>query len=401
MLKQIHNQAGKWSLKCTVLMLFYVGIVSCGEDEAMTPPKIKKFEQSFPILYNATLPEGKLPYPHHHPEYNQDQYDSLVNSLFIINNFGLYQCGDSPEECYFHDGLDFVLKNGTPVFALKAGIIRANIGGNEYYRTLVVEDLDQPGFAWTYTHINDFQNPLGSEVSQGQFLGKIRFKGLEHIHLNRTRLREGGSWENFEDLINVYSDDFFTFIDENPPKIKTPFYFFRNQTDSLFVNEGTMDTINGKVDIVVSMRDPGAYASDYIGTSGYWGDRLAVRNIEYRILREEKELLQKRSFDFRNLEFRFNSDRWRETMTVFKHAHILDIDAGSNNMFHSHYIITNAIEDYIGEIDPKDGDLSWNTLELDSLDQRIYSNGMYTIEVTAYDSNGNSTVKNTEVYVEN
>ncbi len=386
-----------------IFIFFLISLfASCSKEESITTSSpISIFEQDFPIVYSATLPEGKLPYPHQNPEFSQQSYDSLVENLFIINNFGLYQCGEADEECYFHDGLDFVLSNGTPIFALKSGTVRANIGGNSFYRTLVVEDLDEPGFAWTYTHVFNFQVKSGEEVSQGQYLGVVNFQGLDHIHLSRARLREGGSWNNFRDLINIYPDNYFTFIDNDPPIIKTPFHYFRNNSNSIFQNDGMLDTISGEVDIVVSMRDVGAYAGDFIGNNGYWGDRLAVRDISYRILKDEEEILDRKSFDFTKLEFAFHSEKWKETLTVFKHANILDIDAGSNNMFHSHYIITNAKDNLQGIINPEDQGLSWNTLELDSLNQQIYPNGLYTIEVTAHDSNGNQTIEIDQVFINN
>lgn len=385
-----------------LLVLLLIGLfTSCFKEEPQTVPQDPIFEQSFPIEYKATVPDGKLPYPHQDPEYSQASYDSLVHEIFIINNFGLYQCGDAEEDCYFHDGLDFVLPNGTPIFALKAGIVRANIGGNSFYRTLVVEDMDEPGYAWSYTHIYHFEVQTGTEVSQGQYLGKVNFEGLDHIHLNRTRLREGGSWSNFGDLINIYPDNYFTFIDETAPIIKTPFHYFPNNSNSVFESVGDLDTVSGEVDIVVSMRDVGAYAADFIGNSGYWGDRLAVRDISYRILKDDVEILKRPSFDFTKLEFVFHPERWKETLTVFKHGDVLDIDGGSNNMFHSNYIITNARDSLQGMIDLDDQNLSWNTLELDSLGEKIYPNGLYTIEVTAHDSNGNVTTESDFVYVNN
>ncbi|MDF1697609.1 MAG: peptidoglycan DD-metalloendopeptidase family protein [Saprospiraceae bacterium] len=388
---------------CALWFILIVCIhIGCSDEEVVIPiPSENNFDQSFPIVYNAVLPNQKLPYPHHNPENNQFQYDSLVQELFIINNFGLYQCGETKETCYFHDGLDFVLPNSTPIFALKSGTVRANIGGNQYYRTLVVEDEDQPGYAWSYTHVNDFGVKLGEEVTQGQFLARVKFSGLEHIHLNRTRLRDGGSWDKFEDLVNIYPDDYFTFIDDTPPIIKKPFYFFKNHTDSLLMNEEGMDTIHGQVDLVVSMRDGGAYASDYIANSGYWGDRLAIKSVGYRILKDSVEVANKPSFDFTKLEFRFHNEKWRETMTVFKHADLLDIDAGSNNMFHSHYILTHARDNLTGAIHPDDSSLSWNTLEMNNDGSKRFPNGRYTIEVTAYDSNNNKTVETDDVYILN
>jgi hypothetical protein len=364
-------------------------------------PDPAPIEQFFPIVYNAEFPAGNLPYPHHNPTYSQAQYDSLIEALFIINNFGLYQCGEQKEDCYFHSGLDFVLDNETPIFALEAGTVRANIGGNSFYRTLVIEDMDEPGFGWAYTHIYHFAVEPGDEVSKGQFLARVNFQGLDHIHLSRTKLKEGGSWTNFNDLIDIYPDDYFTFIDESNPIIKTPFHFFENGTDSLFTSGDTIATVSGEVDIVVSMRDPGQYGGEYNVSSGYWGNRLAVRNINYRILKNGEEILSRSSFDFRNLGFVFHAERWRETLTVFKHHTVLESEDGNPGTFLSHYILTNASDDAEGMIDPQDEALSWNTLELNTAGEALYPNGLYHIEVTAYDSNGNESVVVDEVWVEN
>ena len=386
--------------KYTVLILpFLLLLLQCEKEQPTVggPPVI---EQSFPIIYEAQLPAGKLPYPHHKPEISQQEYNALVRDLFVINNFGLYQCGDTENSCYFHDGLDFVLDNGTPIFALKAGTVQADIGSSPYYRTLVIEDADEPGFAWSYTHIHHIVVDPGEAVSQGQYLGRVNFSGLAHIHLSRSRLRQEGAWDNFADLINIYPDEYFTFIDYSRPIIKTPFHYFHNASDSIFTNEGILDTISGEVDIVVSMRDVGSYAGGLIGTS-YWGDRLAVRDISYRILKDGEEILSRPSFDFTKLEFVFHRDKWQEALTVFKHGNVLDQDAGDFNMFHSHYIITNARDDLQGMIRPEDEALSWNTLEIDATGQALYPNGLYQVEVTAHDSNGNETKKVDEVYVKN
>lgn len=399
MLQRIKTPAKSHSLLRLLMILFLLPMLHCEKEEpSVTGPPV--IEQEFPIVYQAELPEGKLPFPHHNPETSQQEYNSLVRNLFIINNFGLYQCGDTENSCYFHDGLDFVLDNGTPIFALEAGTVRSDIGTSPYYRTLVIEDEDEPGFGWSYTHIYHIVVDPGTAVSKGQYLGRVNFQGLDHIHLSRCKLAEGGSWRDFEDLINIYPDDYFTFLDDTPPIIKTPFHYFHNASDSLFTSEGVVDTIAGEVDIVVSMRDGGLYAGGLIGTS-YWGDRLAVRDISYRILKDGEEVLSRPSFDFTKLEFVFHRDKWQETLTVFKHGEVLDQDAGDFNMFHSHYIITNARDNLEGRINPQDEALSWNTLEVDASGEVLYPNGLYQIEVTAHDSKGNETQKVDEVYVEN
>jgi len=60
----------------------------------------------------SILPPSKLPWPHQKPDLDINDYNVLIKDLWIINNFGQYQGGDTKESLYFHDGLDIVLDNG-------------------------------------------------------------------------------------------------------------------------------------------------------------------------------------------------------------------------------------------------------------------------------------------------
>lgn len=377
-------------------------LFACQKDDYPVPASPldpPPFEQTFPIVYQAVVPDGKLPWPQHDPTISQTSYSALLTDLSIINNFGQYQCGDGIGSCYFHDGLDIVLENGTPIFAVEPGVVQANIGGDQYYRSLVVEGLDEPGMGWAYTHIYHFQVAEGATVVQGQFLGRVNFKGLDHIHFSRVRLDDGGSWRNFSDLLNLFPDDFFIFHDDSPPIVLAPFLFYKNRKEERF-EHGAVDTVSGQADIVVGMRDPGAYANDFIGTEN-WGDRLAVRRIEYSSRKDGVTLLDRPSFDFARMEFRFSQNKWLEALTVFKHHLTVDPDHENFNRFVSHYILTNARDSLSGEINPADGHLAWNTLETNGLDEPVFENGLYEIEVRAWDSHGNFASQLDSVFVKN
>lgn len=380
-------------------------VISCQQENPVTPaPEEKKHvvEQSFPIVYQAQIPEGKLPHPHHDPSISQQAADVLIEDLWIINNYGQYQSGDeSPEQSYFHDGLDIVLPNGTPIFALDAGIVRANVGGDQYYRSLAIEDLDNPRKAWFYTHVYDFVVAPGDTVVQGQFLGVVNFKGIEHIHLTRGYLQEGGSWNRFSDWVSTYPADHFVLRDESPPIIETPFLFFKNLSNDRF-EHGTVDTISGEVDLVVGMRDAGQYAGGWLeGGSGYYGDRLCVKRVDYRILKDGVEIFAQHSFDFSQLEFQYHNGRWREALNTFKYHKEVDYEPGNWNRFLSHYILTNSNPDDPTKVRGTDDKRSWDTQMLGEDGHPMFPNGHYLIEVTAYDVNENVTVAQDSVYIKN
>ncbi len=395
------------SLQKSFLFLFALLLLlgNCkNDDEFPTPTPPPGVDQTFPIVYQADPPTGKLPFPQHNPEMTAAELDALVNELFIINNYGQYQCGDTPESCYFHDGLDIVLSNGTPIFALEAGTVRANIGGDQFYRTLVIEDEDEPSYGWAYTHIYHFDELVktGENIRKGQYLALVNFKGLDHIHLSRVRLKLGGSWTNFEDWVYLFPDDYFVLRDEDPPIIKTPLHYFENQSDRIF-EHGAVDTISGAVDIVASIRDVSEYSGGSLDGGSYWGDRLCVGKIDYRILKDGVVVEEKAAFDFSKLEFVSGANRAAEVNVVFKHHLLLqpNFEQSDFNGFYSHYILTNARPDLAGRINPADHMLAWETDELDDAGLARFPNGRYEVEVTAADHSGNAQTYVDLVYVKN
>ena len=387
-------------LLCSLLVLCFL-YAACNKDDDNAPQEPEfNLEQTFPIQYVAEQPDSLLPWPHHDPSISQSAYEKMLDELFIINNYGQYQCGEEKEECYFHDGLDVVLNNGTPVFAVEPGTVKAELGGNEYYRTLVVEDADEPGMAWAYTHIYYFAVGYGDELEQGQYLGRVNFQGVEHIHLSRVRLADGGSWFNYSDLIHVYPDRVFVSEDNTPPTIETPFQFYKNTTDEL-MDHGMVDTVSGDVDIVVRMRDTGSYSKGDVGGGSIWGDRLCVKRIEYSIQKDGVELLARPSFDFSKMEFQYNPERWREAGVVYKFHYVADPDHQNFNGFLSNYIITNARDDLAGQIDLDDTNLAWNTAKTNDIGERVFPDGLYKIVVKAWDAHDNMSMEEDEVYVKN
>src|SRR5687768_941305 len=123
---------------------------ACGGDGGVTPdpgpgPGPGPDPAPVGIVYRTPPPAGKLPWPHHSPEWEADQYSRVMNNLFIVNNFGLMQASPGGASAYLHSGLDVVLPNGSPIYAVHGGTVVAEIGGNEFYRTLIVEDEARRG----------------------------------------------------------------------------------------------------------------------------------------------------------------------------------------------------------------------------------------------------------------
>ncbi len=346
----------------------------------------------------------KLPWPHQAPGLSAEEIDRLNRDVWVINNNPLYQSDEAGTWSYFHGGLDIVLTNGTPIYAITNGWVKA-IGNG----AIVIADQagSQPAFGWSYAHLTNFQPQLGDFVSQGALLGEVSFDGLAHIHLDKV-FSEGAYWSSWR--YTCFPDDHFTFLDQEPPTIRTPFFFFENNSDNRLVpqRDGRM-AVRGDVDIVVAMRDGGEFAHSHDG--GAFGDRLAVTRILYSIGPTGGTAGPTRSFssfDFRNLriktglEFAAQNYNTRLVRTVYKHFGVFGRMPSGDQMF-SYYIISNCP----GEIPPAEPALAftnccWQTAALDAdSGGPLYPDGDYIIQVTAFDSHGNTTNRTMTVTVDN
>ncbi len=345
----------------------------------------------------------KLPWPHQPPGLTAAEIAQLNRDVWVINNEPLYQADQAGDWCYFHGGLDIVLTNGTPIYAMKDGWVKAIA-----YSAVIVADVadDQPGFGWSYGHLGNVRVQPGQFVPRGTLLGEVSFEGLSHIHLEKVYSQDP-YWSSWRYL--CFPDDHFTFLDAEPPTIRTPFYFFENNRDSRFVpqSDGRM-AIRGDVDIVVAMRDGGEFA--HAKDAGAFGDRLAVTRIEYSIRPAPGSggpTRRFRSFDFRTLRLKSALDlagqdyNTRLVKTAFKHFGLFG-GATSGDKSFSYYIISNCPGDAPpAEIAFAFTNHCWQTGAHDDAGAPLYPDGDYLLEVTAFDSLGNSATNSMHVIVDN
>ena len=341
----------------------------------------------------------RLPWPHQAPGLSLAQVDKLNRDVWVINNYPLYQAGDGGRWRYFHDGLDIVLDNGTKIYAMKDGWVKAT-----QFSTVSIADRhdDAPCYGWAYTHLGDFQVKLGDFVQRGTLIGKVEFQGLPHIHLGKI-YSEGKHWGQWQ--YACVPDAHFTYFDQEPPVIKRPFLFFRNNTDERLVPGQSGEVVlDGEVDIVVGMRDGGLHA--HSKDNGF-GDRLAVAAIDYEIRpvgRTDLKPMRFSSFDFHRLAIkcsaqnvRFNTEL---TRVVYKHLTICEPEGRFGDKTLSYYVITNCS----GEVPPTelripDRKLCWNTGAIDRHGEQLFPDGIYEILVTARDFAGNLATAEMQVRV--
>jgi hypothetical protein len=199
----------------------------------------------------------------------------------------------------------------------------------------------------------------------------------------------------------------FTYVDENPPVIATPFHFFRNETDTMFApDENGHVVVSGQVDIVVGLRESGLYARS---KDNGFGDRLGVARIECTIAprgRDDIPSYQIHSFDFNRLRVKQGHDS-REygtaiTSVVYKHWKLFEDNRPNGSQCLSYYVVTNCRgAEPPDELTARDGQYCWDTSASGPDGGRRFPNGKYTVTVTAYDAPGNTAVETGVVEVAN
>jgi hypothetical protein len=358
-----------------------------------------------PVQYRVAPPAGKLPWPQHDPAFSPEQYEAMLRDLYIANNFALLQAGPEPSSSYLHHGIDVVLDNGTPIHAVQSGYVRSIMDSPqaEFYKWILIEDADAPGEGWGYAHVDDFRVKVGDHVPQGTRIASVRFRGLEHVHVDRIRRPEGGDWRDLYSLVNEQPESYFVYDDTQPPVFFERTFYFRNQSDGVFAPpaSGGRVTVSGDVDVVVGVRDPGEH-----GHSRRFpvDDRQAPARLEYAIAPLGGTAPRRASFDFRTLRIPRLRNEAPVVTTVFK-FHRTVIPTNVPSAFESRmafYVVTNVPEGgRAGMVDPTDAALSWRTAERRADGTPRYPDGEYVVTVWAYDFRGNVASRSDTVRVRN
>lgn len=105
----------------------------------------------------------------------------------ITDGFG-YRAAGSPGEA-FHNGLDFVPGEGTPIYAIADGIVTKHDRDWSFGNVVVLKhDVNGMQFDSLYAHMQDASSPLkvGDVVKVGDFIGLVGDTGSSygaHLHL--------------------------------------------------------------------------------------------------------------------------------------------------------------------------------------------------------------------------
>jgi hypothetical protein len=381
----------KIDIRFVPVMLAISVVANCSGEQAKQESH-KSFEGRQDVLvYKVTEADGFLPLPMHDPDFGERDYRAMREKLHLISNFGVYQ--GHGDQIYLHDGLDFALPNGTPIFAVEAGYVRRV----EEHGYVVIESETDSGYAFAYAHVRDILVRQGDYVLQGQEIGKVEFDGIEHVHLDRVSQVEKGNWSN--PLYHHWAEDVFYLDDDMAPEIDPELYFFGHGTDNRFPN-GQVTVLSGAVDIVAGIRDRAPY-----GHGKYLVDRLTPALITLEILRDGKSCVYRSCLDFTRMmiykDYRDRENQLEQARALYK-FHYLFHDQQWREKGVSYYIVSNFSQqsDAVPVFTSTDT-TSWNTLKQDSSGQLLFPNGRYRVRVAAFDSRGNHASVENEVEVSN
>jgi len=180
----------------------------------------------------------------------------------IGNTYGEYQ--NYGGTSYLHPGLDILVEARTPVYAVKAGYVKAVLttSASLHWRVAVG---DSPGTAecdgWLYAHLEESSIHVlpGEYVEEGDYLGRIvewTVASFHHIHFVKIR-NSGYPWNADWEFIANPLDELVGTLDIYPPLVlncypEQKFAFLEDGTHNYFAPGSVL---SGDVDIIAQVGD--------------------------------------------------------------------------------------------------------------------------------------------------
>jgi hypothetical protein len=303
-------------------------------------------------------------------------------SLPLGNNYGEYQYyGGAP---YLHPGIDILQPAGSPVYAVKSGIVKAVLTTSaEYHWRVAVGDSAGSGWCdgWLYAHLNlsTIQVQVGDSVHVGDYLGNIvswPVAGFNHLHFVKIR-NQGVTWASDWEFIANPLDELTPIDEPDPPLFENArpgakFAFCYNNSHYYF-DPGS--PLSSQVDIVAKVSDKTNHPS--------W--RLIPYRIDYSIFNDSVSFGPVLSFIFTDTLY------WEDNVSAIYQNDGTCYTQGDYDYRDFFFIVTNTDGDSV--VEASDFFLGWDTEQ--------FPNASYWVKVDASDRYGNSSADSMQVVVEN
>ena len=298
----------------------------------------------------------------------------------IGNSYGEYQ--NYGTGSYLHPGIDILSPAGTPVYAVKAGYVKAVLttSADLHWRVAVG---DSAGAAtcdgWLYAHLDPMTIAVnvGDTIAAGQYLGDLVYwpiADFHHLHFVKIR-NTGVTWNSDWQFIGNALDELNVIDDPTAPTFELAegtqlFAFCQNEEVSYFAPG---EPLAGDVDIICR-------AVDRINST--W--RVTPYKLEYKI-EGDSSIPWTTSVIFTGF-----LDWDNNVNVVYQNDVHLNCQGDYDNRIF-YFNLTNTDGD--GIIEASDRPLSWQTA--------YFHNGEYAIYARATDRYGNATVASMSATVYN
>jgi len=313
--------------------------------------------------------------------------DSAIH--YIGQGYGQYQYFPVPGDsnAFMHTGVDILVPENTPVYALKSGWVRSisTISGDMHWRVAIENTDGFPYRSYVYAHLEQSSMTdeaglsVGDYIEEGQFLGRIvhyTWSGdttivFDHIHLSIVDAYDWSdpfSWQYLgnplDSIDNIYDPDPPAFEEALPRRV---FAFCQNQTADYYAPGETMC---GEVDIICRVHD---YMNHYD-----WP--IPPYRMEY-LIDGPTATDWIHGICFSTPLGPYNGPTQMATNVIYQKDSVCQ--SLGDFIDHVYYFnLTNNNGDSL--IEAGDADYAWNTAE--------FLNGEYTVYVRASDRAGNSTI---------
>lgn len=308
------------------------------------------------------------------------------------NIFNNYQ---QATDIYIHCGLDFIQPAGTPVTAVGPGYVAAIFTNYPEWKThyfFIVTPVKGGNRGWCYTHVDPdtYTFKIGDSIQQGQQLGSlVDFSvgdkpGAAHLHLHYVSFtRDASGKVDAHSLLDPLY--FFDWKDAIPPSFQS-LYFVPDGTIQPFQADfSSLITVSGRVEILTAIAD-----SAYPEHMGNLGVPVVMLSISDGVHTMQKLVLDHRG----------DVGDEKQTRPLFfsneeKKAFI------NPDSFPRFQMLRVTKTDGDGKIEPEDAKECWDTTALDAKGSSLWPNGVYSVNIYAWDIAGNKGVIGAKVQVMN
>ena len=363
---------------------YYWRVIATDKESYSSPSTIRRFNTAGNSEYQVLPPQGKLPYPHHNPEYTQEEYDNMMERLWIVDTFGDYVSQSPATQSFISTGLKMYAGYKAPIFTITNGIVRIKNSYDYEKSFIVIEDLEEPGYAWKYEGLENFQYSIGDYVEMGSQIGQINNLADGFYTLSRIKKPEGVEWGR-QEWLYINAQEKFEYIDTKPPEQDHVLKVFRgNTTESFEIPEMPRTFIvYGEADIVYNAWDVGEYADPSFETEYVFDiNNAGITRYECILINQQGEEKYLQTYDFR--EIKLVGD---EIFDIYYPHTLIPPKVDEDEFYRKYCILTNAKE-VNGEL-ITDFNYSWDTTEKDMEGNPLYPNGKYVMTIRAYDFKGN------------